>query len=727
MTSVDISSALSWATAQEEWRTREFVTLRRGVESLAMPALDAVDDLLFGPDLLSRDKPREVLTAAFAGAAEHGDGAVLLLALYVYARCLEKWETSEDYERIGKVLDGIVQAAPALPISATPAQALTADVVRQAQLIENAMSVEGALSCSCPVAFGERARAIVATLDELLTREPTPDAALDGARTLVRADAETARRYFEAIGEIAGVLSAFADQEEPDEVPELNRVVARLDGSLDGSLKGDVYESELRAHRAALEALGRAASLPRLNVDEAELVYIYPFALERIDGGEAVARALGGAVVAALAQRGLDAASAHALEVNDLWDPYPPDNSNQSYSGASIDLPELTVKTTAHEYIEFPLLEFTAEVRLSRLGNHYLRVASRLPDGGLHDVNQALRRGSQAMGEEEISSGGQTWRKLPDYAADVIAVVAGAVGAAHVEHPAATFHVVLAARAISVRQRSGDRRPATVADLEEAVGGSLLFHPVRHLATALEEWIRYPPPVVRNLLGQEAYAGDLVARTDNTTIAYMPDSPEWLVDEYQEMIEFAASLPPLFTLWAREVVACADEVDEGLPAGLETPLDEEELGRLDLRILQLEQRIRRELAFLRSPALCRTRGQRRFLDELWTAAGYSVLEAELERQLTLLAERHKRIAALRRRREEQRSKQLGEWLELIGLLLAVTSLAGVFQWIDGTFGSRPPHGELWAWVEAAVLFATLGLLVAFLVAVRRGLLYRRRR
>jgi hypothetical protein len=722
VTSVQISSGIPWATVQEEWRTREFGTLRRGVESIGGAALDAVDDLLFGPAPLGSEEPHDLLTTAFADAAAHGDGAVLLLALYVYARSLEKWETSEDYQRIEEVLDGFARAAAALPASATPARSLVADVVRQAHLIEDAMSVEDALSCSCPVAFGARARAIVATLDELLDAKAAPDAALDGVRRLVRADAETARRYFRAIGEIGDVLCAFADQQEPGEVAELARVVAQLDGSLEG----DVYESELRAYRAALEALGRAASLPRLNVDEAELVYVYPFALEGVDPGEAVGRALGGATVTPLAERGLAAAPPHALVVNDLWDPYPREGSEQGYSGASIDLPQLNVKTTAHEYIDFPLLEFTSEIRLSRLGNHYLRVVSQLPYGGLHDVNQALRRGSRAMGEEEIRSADETWRRLPDYADDVIAVVAGALGATHVTHPVATFHVVLTARAISVRQRSGENRPAGVADLQEAVGGSLLFHPVRHLATALEEWVRYPPPTVTNLLGQEAYAGDLVARTDNTTIAYMPASPEWLVDEYQEMTEFAASLPPLFTLWAREVVACAAKVDRGLPEGSGAAVDEEELSRLESRILRLEQRIRRELAFLQSPALCRTRGQRRFLDELWTAAGYPELEAELERQLTLLADRHKRIAALRRRWEERQTKRLGEWLELIGVLLAVTSLAGVFQWIDGTFGSQPPHGELWAWVQAAALLATLGLAVTFIAAVRKGWLDRRR-
>ena len=93
------------------------------------------------------------------------------------------------------------------------------------------------------------------------------------------------------------------------------------------------------------------------------------------------------------------------------------------------------------------------------------------------------------------------------------------------------------------------------------MGASLLFHPVRHLATALEEWIRYPHPIVDNLLEQQGFADDLVARTDNTTVTYMPASAEWLVDEYQEMIEFVASIPPLLTLWQNRVQHLTHRVD----------------------------------------------------------------------------------------------------------------------------------------------------------------------
>ena len=174
-----------------------------------------------------------------------------------------------------------------------------------------------------------------------------------------------------------------------------------------------------------------------------------------------------------------------------------------------------------------------------------------------------------------------------------------------------------------------------------AAGASLLFHPVRYLATSLEEWVRYPRPTVTNLLDGQGYAGDLVVRTDNTTVTYMPASPEWLIKEYGEMIEFVASVPPLFTLWESKALQLGKELDEAL-SGLEQRIqakeaDDDPIGELheqEKRIREMESDIRGQLAFLHSPALCRTRAQRRFLDELWEVAGLPALETELERRLT---------------------------------------------------------------------------------------------
>ena len=252
----------------------------------------------------------------------------------------------------------------------------------------------------------------------------------------------------------------------------------------------------------------------------------------------------------------------HKLNLTDMWDVPGRPESESGYGGASIELPPILVTTTARETDERKKLPFEAEVRLSWLGNHYLRVSSTLEQASLHHVNQALRRGSRAMGEEEVASAlAKPWTRFTEYARDVIDEVADALDAERVGDPEASFHIAVAASKITVREPGEQPRAATLRDLANTVGTSLLFQPVPGLATALEEWIRYPRPKVHNLLGRGGYEGELVARTANTTVLYMPDSPDWRTAGYQEMIEFVASLPPLFQLWEKQAIGHAEELE----------------------------------------------------------------------------------------------------------------------------------------------------------------------
>ena len=470
------------------------------------------------------------------------------------------------------------------------------------------------------------------------------------------------------------------------------------------ALEGDVYQSELKAHRTTLKALADRVEKPRLLIDEAELVYVYPFALEGIEAGAAVELLLRAAFVPEAA--GFPLLKVGELERNDIWD-RPNVTEDERYSGASIQLPSFTVTTTAHEFLgpdahSRTLVLFDAEVRLSRLGNHYVRIVSRLEDAGPHDVNQALRRGSHGMGAETLTfegHAGEPWTKVPDYADDVIEVIVDALNAQRdAERPPlvsrvadATFQVALAARSISVQHPDRSTSPATLADLKTAVGASLLFHPIRHLATSLEEWVRYPAPDVHNLLGRQGYAGDLVACTDNTTVTFMPASPDWLVDEYMEMVEFVGSIPPLLTLWENQALRL-DRALEGSMRSKDVAV--ETLHEQEKEIRELEQRVRRRLAVLGSPALCRTRGQRQFIDALWNAAGLPRLEGELERRLTLLAERHERIAAMIRRKQQEDAERFGHRVQIVLGLIAAASLAGVLQWVNDAYDVGGPW---WAW------------------------------
>jgi hypothetical protein len=717
---------IPWDEIRTEWQAGECVAARKALDKLEV---GDVDRLLFATAAPNPKDARHTLERAFRKASSHPDGK-LLLALYLYGRCLEKWEQTEDYNRIRTVLGAFADAVQKNGTSADARARLLSIIVRQAQLMDEQIGVEEAMNCSCPVAMEKRALVVVDGLEVLLEKEQTLGDGLVDVREIVRADAATTRQYYETIVEVARAVLAFVEQDAPgaadfegvlDVLRRAERAVAAED---------DVYESELRAHRASLEALRDRAEEPRLRIDAAKVVYLYPFTLEGLDAEETVTRALGDEVVEALVGAGFSSANVAELDLNDLWDRS--DVSRQGYSGASIELPRITVETTADER-----LEFRADVRLSRLGNHHLRIWAQLDDAGLHEVNQALRRGSRAMGAEIVTSASRVeqWEKLPEYAEDVIETIANALGAEPVGDLNSTFHVVLAARSISVQQRDGSTSPAKKAELEQAVGATLLFHPVRYLATSLEEWIRYPAPTVTNLLEGQGYASELVVRTDNTTVTFMPGSPEWRTVEYEEMIEFVTSIPPLLTLWdrsaerlARKLDSELREVEERMKRGVD-PI--EKLYEQEMEIRRVESDIRRQLAFLHSPALCRTRGQREFIDALWEAASLPALESELEVRLKVLAERQERVASMtslidaRNRREQreraerverdqrERAERLERPIQVVLGLLGVASLVSVFDWINNAAGVG---GRWWTWGETAILF---GAAVFVFVMYRR--------
>src|SRR5207237_1051787 len=189
-------------------------------------------------------------------------------------------------------------------------------VVTLATVIVDAMGVEDALSCSCPVALGERSTAIVALGERVLAQEIELDGGPAGARALVRSDAETTRSYFDKLTEVAAAAMSFVEGDAPGPAPYVDHAVQ----ALEVGLEGDVYESERRAHRACLEALQQRAIESRLRVDAGELVYLYPFALDGVDQKKAVERDSVDRAVAGLASIRLDTAAAHERDLNDLWD-----------------------------------------------------------------------------------------------------------------------------------------------------------------------------------------------------------------------------------------------------------------------------------------------------------------------------------------------------------------------------------------------------------------------
>ena len=719
-------TSVEWSKIAEEWRERSHAGLRQAVEAIDGVPLRSLDALLDSVDG-GHEEPGRVLRSAFRAAGSRPDGRALL-ATYVYAKCLEKWERAEGHDEIRAVLDALRAETLRLAADGDEGDRALRMVAEHASCMSDAMRVENAVNCSCPIDVGNWAKRIVERTGAMLDAPADP---AEPAR-LLRSDAETQRLYFGAVGEVADSVLEFLIEGKPGPGPFGGTIESLRRAEEHEAVRGDVYESELRAHRATLSALDDRAPDPRIWIDAAEVVYLYPFAFGGRfgDAHEVVKRARLAGEAWELAD-GIAPLSVEQLYLTDVWER--PGEERPMYAGATLTLPSVSVTPTAGEEYTF---ECEVEVRLSELGNHHVRVHSRLDDTDVHDLNQALRRASRSMGEEILRCGDRRWGRFVDFAEEVIHGVGASLWAPEpvpagdvVGDPTTDFHVVLAARGLSIQRAGGESAPARVDELATAVGGSLRFHPVRHLATSLEEWIRYPQPKVENLMEGAAYVDDLAVRTANTTVLYMPSTPEWVFDEYEEMIEFTASLPPLLASWEKRVIDYESRLERDLPeltrpgatgqeedAGLPRNLDLVEILRRDAALRELQVRIRDDIAQFHSPRLVRDRVHREFLDRLWTAAALPRLEDELQRRLEIVSSLTERLSSIASGIAEENRRRTELYVQLILGAIAAVSLIDLFLWINGEFGVE--H-QAWSIVETVALLLVAVAMVTIILRQRR--------
>jgi GNAT superfamily N-acetyltransferase len=339
------------------------------------------------------------------------------------------------------------------------------------------------------------------------------------------------------------------------------------------------------------------------------------------------------------------------------------------------------------------------------------------------------------MGDEKLRCGRGEWRTFVSYAQAMISSVAERLGATVVGDPTSDFHVAVGIRQATIRGSSDLGSPPVADDLREAVGGSLLFHSVGAFATSLEEWVRYPTPRIENLMEGTGSVDDLVMRMADTTVLYMPTSPEWLCREYEETIEFVASLPPLLALGEKQIRERAEKLEAAMADLRTTSADPgAKLGRIhrdEATLHELQADIRRELADLHSPRLVHGGSDRVFLDRLWDAARLPELEAGLERQMTITATLQERLAALasgiaednrrraeehqrraeeRQRRVDERQQRLQRFIEGGLAVITLTSLTGLFGWLNGGFDL-----DAVSWLEVGLLTVCIVALGAILL------------
>jgi hypothetical protein len=673
--------ARHWPAIGEELRQRRAPTLRLLLTGVGLD-VDALAELLrVLPD--GTAEATEAFTAAFTVAADEPEAAVLLAA-YVYAVALEAWELTSDWDVISAYVGCAAGAFAATrgPVDRQdPAEArLAALFLDQAGSLHEAMLAENALNCSCPVDLGvhagkvvDRAKAVLGAAADLRERP---------AGAVVAAWAGKDRAYFSALVTTGAAVEAYIDGGATAARRLRSAATAVRRAERDANVRGDVYESELRAHRLTLVAL--AEGWPRIHVGEAKVVYCYPFALD-VAPAEAVRRADGAREWPLPGGAPTDVQS---LRLTDAWDGEADEGA--SFGGVAVTLPAPVVTTTYGDEID----DYVVEVRLSNLGNHYVRVEHWERGATLHDMHQAMRRATDQMGAERLDAPGDQWVKFVDFVGDTVDAVAEALGGTPTK---GTAHVVVSVRTAEVEDRDGTMHAADAGEVLAAKGASLFLQPVRQAATTLEEWIRYPTPDVGklNLLGDLGFTGDVLVRTANTTFLMMPASPNFLVIEYEEMAEFVASLPALLRGWTEaieaKVRAAMRALDDLRGDELRVRLREVERDQVALR--GMITRARSELAHLHSPQLCLTTVHRAMLDRLWDAAGLPQLERDLSAQFEVADGLYAQLATHRARLDEQhraeverREKGVRRFIEVALAILAVASLTGLAELVNGAFG-----------------------------------------
>jgi hypothetical protein len=402
------------------------------------------------------------------------------------------------------------------------------------------------------------------------------------------------------------------------------------------------------------------------------------------------------------------------MDLDDIWNGS--DALRRRYGGAVLTLPEVCVSDLDGR----PLGRLSAELRLSDLGNHYLRLRADLREATPDDLYAAMLRSAPEHGEVRVccGEGGRTWPRLSTFAVEVIEAVGERLrGPAAVSVRPGMFHVVVEVLKASVGPGhpvpAHRRRPVTTTDeLLGAVGGEVLLQPVPTIIGAPVEWIRYPVAPEEVRLPVVAREDELIARTCNTTLLVALGSPAYWMSTRQTVAEFVASLEGLFAGWFDELAASLVRVlrQSGGVTGSDTEVDIETLARQAAAVEQEQMRLyefaadaRSTIDLIRSPALVASPLVARTLLALLDAAGFDLREAELARNIDAVLDERLRhlLDTLVRRRQEQQARdaenQERRQRAKVDTMLAVIAAAGVSglgQIYQSGFDLRGP-GSLW--------------------------------
>jgi len=673
-----------------------------------------------------------------------------LLGLYLWSVCGHAWENTYRYGRIFAALDAFAQARHDCSLADASDAAAAEGVGALVELLRVQLEAEDAL-CSGDLVLHHAGTVAVVAASRVLVEcavglfevyAPLADLLYRlGRKSVVYHTAtgqasEAARRFL--AGDPSAVYDAIAKIRESETRYEL----------------ASAYRSELRTYRFALERLAQQADSQWVHIDHARVTYLYSFGLSGCRPGEAVEiiRELAATppVIAGVSTCGVHT----SFELDDVW--AGSDYLQRRFDGAAIELPSVmiyssTPSNNGTECVNRPLARLDAEVRVSLLGNHYVRLATTLTDRGPQDIAEILMRADPAHGALTITCGEVTFEHLSELATALHDGVAELLSklippslppsvtavAAREGH----FHVLL-----SVLDASHGQGPAAPADARTAFrtgqdlvavfGGQALAHSVPGSVAAICDWTRF---AVEDgaAIQPVRWTGGLVVPTANTTLSILLGTPDFMVTDHDVVAEFVGSLDGMISGWYQDLAEQHKVLDELLtrnegdldPAGLEKYANE--LRAAQRQVYDFAAETRSTLSLLHSPNLVESPGDSRLLSALLVASNTERRCADFSTKLTELMDQRidSRLDAItslareqadrRRLADERRSEGIVQ-----GLLgaIAVFGIAGLFQVLqiaNVSMGNRAVSAELFAGGCLAIATA-LGLFVWHLHRRRNG-------
>ena len=703
----------------------------------------------------------------------------VLLVTYLYARYLHMWEETSNWDDIRSLIGATSSAIDSSKGDLRSGDPAIDLVMRLMTSVDSGMKVESGLNCSCPVTMQHAANEVVdqaaSVLRDLGTApESNREDLLNQAKAIlaergvgppadckefVGSRAAIDLLYFSSISSVCDAVIAYIEG-DPAAFTRMSEVIEEIATS-EQLLQRDVYESELRGHRLGLEGLLDGRN--RLHVDLAKVIYCYPFAVSWAEPDRLVHAAKTCKEKWVFADQ---PASVDDFELSDMW----AGPATDGFDGVTISFSEqVRILPRDKELSGHPseVLRFSLEVRISRLGNHFVRFQQDwLEDSSIHDLNQAMRRAMRQMGDERVTFGKGEWVRLADLAEELIDRLAtdlepkvgvekldrtlnedqnavragrgrvrphlarrlrewvqrrrGVLGADEasrdgptgqpVETRKAFPHVIVTARKLSLERIGSEkdddpfRRDISIEELREAKGAALLFHPVPQAAAVLEEWCRYGLPDLHDsAMMQPLSFVGNFAYHTTNTTCGLLRG----TPEYLivEHEEAAEFVASLPVLLESWMSQVMKHADIADPDGDDH--SPEFISSQQLELQQLLTKATAVMAHIRSPDLCLTAVHRRYLDDLMELAGIERLERELQSHFKVLDAHLELLAARRAKREQETRDRQTFFVGAVAVLVGVPSVAAVIALFDsGLNVSRT--GDT---IEALILTGLMALLL----------------